>query len=905
MDTNCTTPALSTFIHIGKFNLENRSRLLSPLSGRLAAPMTAHRPVRSGDMSLACDSVSPARRRLRTATRWALTALCASALVISSTVAWGVRRSYPQLAGELRLPGLTAAVEVHRDSWGVPQIYAGTSADLFAAQGYVHAQDRFFEMDFRRHVTAGRLSELFGESQFDTDATIRTMGWRRVAEQEWDLLDDNTKRYFQSYADGVNAYLAGKSPDDVSLEYTMLGFNGLEYRIEPWQPVDSLAWLKAMAWDLRGNYSDELGRAQLAAAGLSDDQISELYPPYPQSQHAPIVAEGTVVDGEFSAEGDDGETRPRLPAALTGSTGQAAVEATREATDTLTGVLGAGGADGIGSNSWVVSGELSQTGKPILANDPHLGPAMPSVWYQAGLHCTTIGDDCPFEVTGFSFSGVPGIMIGHNGQIAWGFTNLGPDVTDFYIERLKGDKYQVAGKWHDLAVREETIKVAGGESRTISVRSTGHGPLMSDRGAALGKLAADPPTGPDPEDGAEYGIALRWTALDPGRTASAIFALNTATDVTEFRAAAERFDVPAQNLIYADRDGNIAYQSPGRIPLRDKGDGTVPVPGWDRDYDWQGFIEFDELPTVTNPDEGFIVTANNQVIADQYPYLLTKDWAYGYRSQRIRDMITEAGGKISVADMNRMQLDSTNTGAPAVVDKVLTTPAVSSSRLCDLLADWDYRQPWDSTPAAVYNVLWRHLLLDVFDELPTGMKPGGGERWAHVMAGLLDDPDNPWWDDQSTSEVEDMEAVIAKALAQADIELSERFGDDPAQWIWGELHTLTVTHQSLGTSGIGWIEDVFNAPPVMTGGGDGLVNATGWNAAGDYTVDAVPSMRMVVDMSDLDDSTWVNLTGNSGHAFNPHYRDQLPLWRDGTTLPMNWSGKQIKAATQDRLRLVP
>lgn len=809
---------------------------------------------------------------------------------------WTARRSHPQFDGVIELPGLSGGVEVLRDEWGVPQIYADSAEDLFMAQGFVHAQDRFFEMDFRRHVTSGRLAEMFGESQVATDATIRTMGWRRVAEAEWVELDEKTRAYFTAYAEGVNAYLAGKSPDDVSLEYTLLALTGLDYEIEEWTPVDGLTWLKAMAWDLKGNYSAELDRARLAAAGFTPEQIGQLWPPYPEQEHLPIVTQGTVVDGEFTeAAPDTDDPAESWPIPRSAAD---ALDRTLRVTETLSGVVGSDRADGIGSNSWVVSGDLTDTGMPLLANDPHLGAAMPSVWYQVGLHCRTVNQECPFTVTGFGFSGVPGIMIGHNGDIAWGFTNLGPDVTDFYVERLDGDRYLVGDEWRDMEVRDEVIEVAGGEPVTIRVRSTGHGPLMSDRDEAMAATAAGSPSAS--EDG-EYGLALRWTALDPGNTADAIFALNRATDFEEFRAAAELFAVPAQNLVYADTEGNIGYQAPGRIPIRGAGDGTLPAPGWDPDYDWQGFIAFEELPTVYNPPEGFVVTANNAVIGEQYPHLLTKDWAYGYRSQRIRDMISGTAGPVTADDIRRMQLDSANEGAVPVLAALRELPDLPAQTR--ILTDWDLQQGADSAPAALYNAVWRHLLAVTFDELPEGSEPGGGERWAQVVATLLAEPGSPWWDDRATGEVEGRDEMLRIAVDAAVAELTESQGEDPAAWRWGDMHTLAVTHATLGTSGISPVEDVFNADPIPVSGGDGLVNATGWDAATGYEVDAVPSMRMIVDLSDFDASQWVNLTGNSGHAYHKNYADQLPLWQRGALLPMPWSPGSVEVTA--RLSLEP
>ena len=811
---------------------------------------------------------------------------------------WTVDRSFPEVDGVTTLPGLSADVEVTRDRWGVPEIYADTSDDLFAAQGYVHAQDRFFEMDFRRHVTSGRLSEMFGKSQVETDRAIRTMGWRRVAAAEWKLLDAKTRRYFTAYTRGVNAYLKGKSPGDVSLEYSALGLTGLDYRIERWDPVDSLAWLKAMAWDLKGNYDDELGRARLAGSGLSADEIADIYPPYP-GEHADIVGSGTVRDGAFDPSAKKSSVSPRV--AATDAHAAGAVERASDSLAPLTKLMGPGADAGIGSNSWVISGDYTTTGKPLLSNDPHLGAAMPSVWYQVGLRCREVSAACPFDVTGFSFSGVPGVMIGHNAHVAWGFTNLGPDVTDFYLERIRGKRYEVDGKWHRLRERTETIKVAGGEPVRITVRSTGHGPLVSDSDPAATAVGNHPPEGP----GRVYGLALQWTALRPGRTAEAIFSMDTAESFADFRDGARRFEVPAQNLIFADDSGNIGYQSPGRIPVRGKGDGTMPVPGWDSSYDWKGYIPFDELPYVSNPDEGFIVTANNRVIGDQYPYLLTKDWTYGYRSQRIRDMISEAPGKISVADIAKMHMDTTNTGAAAVEKAIRRLGPVSDCAGCGVLRKWDLRQDAGSAGAAMYNATWRHLLSDVFDELPADMAPGGGERWSYVVERLASQPHAWWWDDKSTPRIEDRDDMLRKALRQASDELVNRLGDDPADWRWGDLHTLTVRNQSLGTSGIGLVEAIFNARSIPTGGGGGIVDATGWDTREGYAVTALPSMRMIVDLSDLDGSRWINLTGNSGHAGHTNYADQLPLWNSGRLLPMNWSRQKLDAAQRHRLVLRP
>ena len=862
------------------------------------------------------------------------TALIAVAVVATAALAgtvggvWAVRRSFPQLGGDLRLAGLTAPVTVLRDASGIPNVYASNELDLFRAQGYVHAQDRFWEMDFRRHVTGGRLAELFGEGQLETDKYLRTMGWRRVAEREWDLISPESRGFLTAYAEGVNAWLAGHSGGAASLEYSVLSLQNSGYEIEPWQPVDSLAWLKAMAWDLRGNMDSEITRAALAAHGLSRDQIEQLYPPYPYDRNLPIVDGGRVVGGAFDATA---KGSPPQPPPMAGALPLAALDALSAGLQRLAAATsgpgafagtaplaseGAGG-DGIGSNSWVIAGRLTASGRPILANDPHLGASMPGIWYQMGLHCS-----CGYEAGGFTFSGVPGIVIGHNARIAWGFTNLDPDVSDLYLERIDGDRYQVDGEWRDLQRREETLRVAGGEPVTINVRSSSHGPLLSDASEDLRKLAGNdlpPPAGaaersPRSSGGIPEGtaVALRWTALDPGRTVDALFALNRAGNWTEFRAAAALFEVPAQNIVYADVDGNIGYQSPGKVPIRGKGDGRWMAPGWDSAYDWTGYLPFAELPSVYNPPRGYVVTANQAVIGPQYQPLLTTDWGYGSRSQRIDDLIADAAsdGGISVRDVARIQFDNANPMAPVLVPALLNVPAGGLAdglvrRARELLRGWDYQQGEASAPAAFFNAVWRHLLRRGFDELPAEYLPDGGDRWFEVVRNLLGEPDSRWWDATDTARVETAPEILAAAMADAADELRRDQGDDPAGWQWGRMHTLTLRNQSFGTSGIGVVEWLFNGPPTPVAGGGAIVNATSWNAAEGYEVTAAPSMRMIADMSNLDGSRWIQLTGNSGHAFHPNYDDQFELWRRGETLPWRWDRESIADAAIETLILQP
>ncbi|GAB3803664.1 penicillin acylase family protein [Humibacter antri] len=836
------------------------------------------------------------------------------AVIVGVLGFWTVTRSFPQTTGGISIPGLKAQVQVRRDNAGIPQITASNTHDLFLAEGYVHAQDRFWEMDFRRHVTAGRLSELFGTSQIGTDEFIRTLGWRRVAEQEVKNLDPTSLSYYQAYADGVNAYLKDHKGADISLEYAVLGLQTPGYTPEKWTPVDSVSWLKAMAWDLRSNLGDELDRALLATK-LSPDQIAQLHPQYPYSSHPTITDAG----GGDATRVDPADSAPSAAALLGSGPSASGRSADASAHDIATlasqvqtsaaevpALLGIN-SDDIGSNSWVVAGSHTATGKPLLSNDPHLGPAAPSIWYQVGLHCAHVSASCPFDVAGFSFSGLPGVVIGHNDHIAWGFTNLGPDVTDLYLERLSGKGYEYDGQVLPFTTRKETIKVAGGKPVTITVRSTIHGPIVSGGDYDTIVKSHQRPVGDTP--GGKYALSLEWTALTPGTTAESLFTLDKATDWQGFRDAARQFAVPAQNLLYADTKGNIGYQAPGVIPIRKQGDGTTITPGWSSAYGWSGYIPFDQLPSVYNPSSGFIVTANNAAVGPDFSSNLTKDWDAGYRADRITadlEKLIASGRKITSSDMSKIDADTYDANAAALVP-ILKTVALNpgTRRAVDLLQHWNYRDDEDSAAAAYFNIFWRNLLHDAFArKLPAGAAPVGGDRWFQVVDALAKEKDSSWWVDDGLG-VTDRDEMFAYAADQAYHEAVKLMGPEMSEWKWGDIHTLEITNQSFGESGIAPIEWLFNRGPYKLGGASSVVDAVGWDASQGYQVNWVPSMRQVVDLSDFDHSTWINLTGDSGHAFNPHYADQTTLWQNNRTRTWAFSPDAVAKSTQDTLTLIP
>jgi penicillin amidase len=827
---------------------------------------------------------------------------------IPNTVA---TKSFPQIDGELQIAGLDNTVDVYRDNMGIPHIYATTMHDLFMAQGYVHAQDRFWQMDFWRHVGSGRLSEMFGESQVDTDKFLRTLGWRQTAEQEYAMLGAESRAILDDYAAGVNAYIQNREPVELSLEYLILtGVLNPDYEIEPWTPIHSLTWGKGMAWDLGGNMDNEIERAILLKT-LTPAQVGELFPPYPQDHPVivPIIGEG---EGSASAQQMDVTSGyAEIPAE--------GLLALQSNIDLLESVLGPR-SDGIGSNSWAVSGKLTTTGKPLFANDMHLAKRMPSIWYQNSLHCLPKTETCTLEVTGFSFVSVPGVVAGHNDQIAWGFTNVGPDVMDLYIERVNPDnpnQYEVNGEWVEFETRTETIEVGGGEPVEITVRITRHGPVVSDTYGSLKDEVDpdDPEAVPFKEEAGidlpeNYVISLAWTALQPSTPFEAIWGFNNAQNWEQFRESARMFHVPAQNILYADMDGNIGYQMPGDIPIRANGDGTLPVPGWTDEYDWTGFIPFEELPYAFNPDSGYIVTANNQTHPWDYPYFVTTDWNYGFRAERIVDMIENAPGKIDISYFQSMHGDSKNPNAETLVPILLALeldpePAYVRDQF---LVSWDYRNQADSQSAAVFEWFWWNLLLRTFsDDLPEEYGPSGGSRWYEVTRNLATQPDSFWWDDKnSEAEVETRDDIFALAFEDTLEQMQKDFGRNTDKWpTWGELHTIVFQNETLGESGIGPIEALFNRGPFETGGGSEIVNATGWSVGESFEVTWIPSEREIVDLSNFDNSLAVHTTGQSGHAYHPHYDDMAPLWASVQYYPMWWEMESVKNDAEGHLRLIP
>ncbi len=803
------------------------------------------------------------------------------ALAISGIVYALLRWSLPQTSGQITLGGLQAPVEVLRDAAGVPHIYADNVHDLFMAQGYTHAQDRFYQMDVWRHTTAGRLSEMFGEATLEDDRFLRTMGWHRVAEQEYAQLDADTRAALDAYTEGVNAYLNGRSPMAVHNAYAVLALTGYSpAALEPWTAADSLAWAKAMSWDLGSNARDELQRVRLARAIGAERAADLLLDP---AADIPVI----LPEPMFDASG------PGLPRAVqSGGTGE-----------------------GIGSNNWVLGGSRTTTGAPILANDPHLGIQMPSIWYLNGLHCRQLSADCPYDVTGYSFAGDPGVIIGHNQRIAWGVTNNYPDVQDLFIERFDPAdplRVEVNGAFEPLTTRDEVIQIKGGTSETITVRTSRNGPLIEAVWGPARKAFEEQAQVGDVTLGTGYGLAMRWTALEPGRLFQAVLKLNRASNWDEFRAALRDWTVPSQNVIYADVDGNIGYQMPGMVPQRRGGDGSQPVPGWVDDYQWDGYLPFEALLYTFNPSQGYVATANQPVLSPaDAGHFVGAGFDQGYRAARINAMI-QAKPTLSPDDVAAIQGDNYNVSAAALVP-ALTALTFDDAKLTaaqESLRTWDYQMHMDSQPAAIYIAVFNAVLTDVFRPgVPEDYWLRGNSAAFSALIKILGDPANAWWGPAGR------DAALEKAFAEGYADLEQRLGANADAWRYGALHTSTFREATVGGSGIAPIEALFNRGPFPTSGWGSIVNATGSNLScygrsedpceNPYAVTTVPSMRMILDVTNWDAGRMIHTTGQSGHPLSPHYIDMADPWRLIQFNAAPFSRPAVEAATVETLRLVP
>jgi penicillin amidase len=769
-----------------------------------------------------------------------------------------LRRSLPRTRGSLTVDGLNGPVEIVRDRWGVPHIFAGDEHDVAFGLGFAHAQDRLWQMDFYRRVFSGTLAEVVGEPGIQVDRLMRRFGLRRAAGAQLRQIDAETMGGMEAYAAGVNAFMesvGGRLP----LEFLLL-----RYRPQTWAVADSVAFGKFMGWMLASGWVTQIVRSQLMAK-LGPEALSELEPPYPESGLL------TVPPGTEYRRGD--------------------AQLLQEFQE-LAKVLMPGG----GSNNWVVDGEKSVTGKPLLANDPHLTAQMPSIWYEAHLCGGAI------DAVGASIAGLPTIIIGHNRRIAWGITNSMTAQQDLYVEEVnpaKPEQYRYKGRWRKGELLREEIVVRGREPIVEEVLVTAHGPVISP---AI--------------DGETRVLSVRSVPTESVSLMGAGYRLMMAQNWEEFRDALRDWSAPGQNFVFADVDGNIGYQLGAHIPVRRQGRGLVPVPGWTDEYDWTGFIPFEGLPSAFNPPTHFAATANNQIVGDDYPYRIDGDWADEYRIGRIVEMLRERE-KHGIADFQRMHGDVYSALGRELAEFLGRLQPVDeeSRRALDHVSSWDCHLTPDSVAAAIVEVFFYHMYRNTFahklgDALGRYMGEGVhylapvsgyGHRVGSHLVRLLRQAPVDWFPSRDGRR-DTWEDVGLRSLREALEELRSRLGPNMSRWQWGRLHTISFPH----VLGRGPLARLLSRGPYPLGGDHNTVAQAAYEPAAPYVAGlSIPSYRQIIDLSNLGNSVSVHTTGQSGQPGSRHFADMIKLWRRIEYHPMLFDREAILAQSEGTLTLEP
>ena len=820
-------------------------------------------------MSTLVDIGTPAARRspvLRLLLWLSLTLVLLLAGVAG--YAWFVAESaLPQLDGRLQISGLSAPVTVTRDPHGVATIDAASLDDLFFAQGYVTAQDRLWQMDVMRRFAGGELSEILGEQTLKVDREQRILGLRAATEKPLAMASVRDRSFLEAYARGVNAYISSHGTR-LPIEFRILG-----YEPKPWRPEDSLVIANQMVKDLNYHYFfDALAREKILAK-LGPELTADLYVNRSWHDRPPTVMRQDLAEppnntGDSDDNDDDDDDDSGPDNAVT----QRAVPSSMQE-----------GMPVNGSNDWVISGAHTVTGKPLLSNDMHLGHQMPNLWYEAHLRAGAL------DVAGVTLPGMPFVVVGHNQRIAWGFTNVGPTVTDVYIENCNAQgACQTPTAWVQPEHRTETIHVKGKPDVTIDVKITRHGPIITDL-----------------VPGETRPLALRWTLYDGLRIP--FFDVNAAQNWEEFRKAFSLLDAPGQNVVYADVDGNIGYQTTGKIPIRAAGDGSLPVSGADNAHEWVSYIPFDKLPSIYNPSSGIIATANARIAPDDYPQSISMEWEAPWRTERIYHLL-ESGRKFSASDMLTLQNDIHSEVELFVAERLVyavdhaSKPSARARQAADLMRNWDGRMLAESASPTIAESSMRELRRLML-EPKLGRAPADPDKEDETLSWktyswemrsvwlenvLLHHPKR-WLPDKYPSYDELLAAAVEAAVTDP------AAPKDLSHWRWGAFNAVDIEHPILG-----------KIPLLGRWSGPGMQEQSG----SAYTVKAVtrhhgPSERFTANMADLDQSTLNVVTGQGGNFLSPYYMDQWKAWYEGTTFTLPFSAKAVEAAKAHQLVLEP
>lgn len=786
-----------------------------------------------------------------------------------ATAAFYAQRSLPQINGRLQLGGLVGPVQVHRDASDVTHILASRPADAWKAMGYVHAQERGWQLEFNRRVMRGALSEVMGPATLETDKLMRTLGIRQAAQRQWERLPPDARLALQAYSDGVNAFFANRS-QALSPEFVLLGVDPAEDARTGryWDPLDSVGWSLMMALDLGGNWGNEFARL-VALQNIDTPALWELFPPYPGERPAATADLAALYRGLDLY-------RP-TPATTSAAENEPQDIAARIGRDVERWTRELGNIEGKGSNNWVVSGARSQTGMPLLANDPHLGLSAPAIWYFARLQAPDADGVKGMDVIGATLPGAPFVVLGRTAQVAWGFTNTGPDVQDLFIEQINPAnpaQYRVPGStaepvWANFKLRMETIRVKGQPDVSHMVRSTRHGPVLSDAQARHGEVM----------DTRKFVLALRWTALDAdNRNVVATLESNRAQSVADLTKAFADFHSPMQNALMADRSGVIAYKAVGKVPVRSPDNdirGVAPAPGWEARYDWLGWLPFEDTPQDSG-ERGWIATANQRIHAADYPHFMTQDWAPPYRQERIEALL-EATPQHTVASFQAMHGDLQSAATVRLLPFLQKTP---SNHPLAAAAQAQLKTFNGEMRAELAAPLIYTAWVDAFTRQVVGERLGqvrfeslyGKRLFRNAVEGILERNDKAWCGAAGC------EAASTRALERALDQLQKTHGDDVAAWRWADAHPAISLHRPL--SNVKALAPFFEVR-TPTGGDPFTVNV------GQYHLDKLDapfanrhaaSLRAIYDLADMDNSRFIYQTGQSGNVFSSRYRDMSKTW---------------------------
>ncbi|MHA2254063.1 MAG: penicillin acylase family protein [Candidatus Kariarchaeaceae archaeon] len=784
--------------------------------------------------------------------------------IIGSFLKFGItvvgKRRLPRIEGELNLPGLHSSVEITRDQWGVPHINASNEHDLYFAQGFIHAQDRLWQMEMARRTTSGTLSELFGKIALDTDRIARTFGFYRLGKSDWETLEKDSRDVVEAYSKGVNAHIN-------SLETKLpVEFSLIKHKPKLWKPEDTMGIMRYMVWSMSHGWYAEIIRAKLIEA-VGEEHASKLEIEYPNEN--PYTLPKNI---DFNKIDKDGNLI-KLKGPFFNQNG--------------------------GSNAWVISGKKSTTGNPILCNDMHLTLSLPSIWYQNHLKNRSERK----SITGVSICGLPMVMVGHNDKITWGMTFAYTDAEDIFVEQFNKDnptQYRFKGEWKEAEIIREEIEVKDDLNHLEKVYITHHGPVISD---VL--------------EGQTERLSISSMGLKPVNSLKGWHLLNKANTWNDFVTAMKHIDAPQLNVVYADVDGNIGHWVTGKVPIRKKGSGMAPVIGWSGEYEWTGEIPFEEMPHSLNPERGFIVTCNNKIVNDEYPHYLGSIWMNGYRAKVIEDYF-DSLDKISIDDCKKMQLDFTCLPGMEFIkhfeDIKIQDPNPKVKEALEIMKSWDGQLTTDTVGGCLYEITRylavKHLLAPNLGEELTNTFMGQGfhpiilashEFYGHdtvVLLRLLDEPDN-WWVQHAGGK----EKLLLHSFNRAFEYLMDNVGSNINNWTWGSVHYIDFPHSMSIKSPM---DKVFNRGPFPAGGDTDTPCQMAIIPEDPFMVKYwAPSVRFINDMGDFARSITIYAPGQSGQLGSRHYDDLINDWMSGEYFPQLWTKGQIEQHSEGTLTLKP